>query len=68
MDSAKDTLLASKKAIAAALVMILVSVLRGIWPDLADGAMQDAIRGLIEILLVVAVVWLTPNKVPTDAK
>ena len=54
--------MSSAKAIASAIVVLLVVLLRKFWPDVADGGVQEAIRVLLELLISASVVWLVPNK------
>ena len=59
----------SAKAIAAAVVVLVVALVRIRWPDIAQTEVQEALRTLVEIAVTAGVVWLTPNKtLPTDAK
>lgn len=59
----------SAKAIAAAVVVLVVALVRIKWPDVAQTEVQEALRTLVEISVTAGVVWLTPNKtLPTDAK
>lgn len=51
----------SAKAIAAALVVLLVAGLRIYWPELAQTEVQEALRLLLEVLIGVVVVWCVPN-------
>lgn len=51
----------SAKAIAGAVVVLLVALLRARFPDVADGTVQEALRTLVEVVLTAGVVWLVPN-------
>ena len=57
-----DLLRTNAKAIAAAVTLLLITVLRHTFPDVAQTDVQEAIRVLIEIAVTAAAVWAVPNK------
>lgn len=56
-----SALAANAKAITAAIMTLLIAGLRVYWPDITDGAVQEALRVLVEVGVSALLVWLIPN-------
>jgi len=57
-----NALQVNAKAITGAVMVLLVVLLRNVWPEITDSTIQEALRVIIEVAVTCGMVWLVPNK------